>query len=133
VLTTVAFDAPIGGVLFAMEEIPREFPLTAAFAQCVTVTTVTAIIVSHLIAGPGRILPVPVYKLPTPTELGIILPFAMILGAYGVILNLALLRTLDVFGALTLRTGWLLPAIIIGSGVGLLVRSFPDGLAEEKS
>jgi CIC family chloride channel protein len=103
----VAFDAPIGGFPFAMQEISREFPLTATFAQCVTLTTVAAIIVSHFIAGPGRILPVPVYKLPTPTELGLMLPFAMIVGAYGIILNLALLWTLNVFRALTMRIGWL--------------------------
>jgi chloride channel protein, CIC family len=122
----VAFDAPIGGILFAMEEIRREFPLTPTFAQCVTLTTVTAIIVGHLIAGPGRILPIPVYSLPRPVDLGLMLPFAMIIGAFGVILNFALLRTLEAFRLLTLRTGWLLPAAIIGGLVGLLVRSFPD-------
>jgi CIC family chloride channel protein len=122
----VAFDAPIGGILFAMEEIRREFPLTAQFAQCVTLSTVTATIVSHLIAGQGRILPIPVSNWPTPSELGLMLPFAIIVGAYGVLLNFLLLRTLNVFRAQTRRTGWLLPAIVIGGAVGLLVRSFPE-------
>jgi hypothetical protein len=55
--------------------------------------------------GPGQILPIPLYKLPTPVELGLMLPFVMIAGAYGIILNLALLWTLDVFHALTMRIG----------------------------
>jgi CIC family chloride channel protein len=122
----VAFDAPIGGILFAIEEIRRELPLTVTFAQCVTLTTVTAIIVGHLIAGLGPILPIPVYKSPTLIEVALMVPFAMIVGAYGIIVNFALLRTISAFRRLTLRTGWLLPAILIGGLVGLLVRSFPD-------
>ena len=47
----VAFNAPVGGILFVLEETRREFPVDLRSAQCVILATVAAIIVSLLISG----------------------------------------------------------------------------------
>jgi CIC family chloride channel protein len=122
----VAFNAPLGGILFAMEELRREFPLNLLSAQCVSLATIAAILVSITLAGPARILPMPLYGAPGFVELGLTVPFAVLVGVYGVLFNAALVRTQDGFRTLTRRFGWLLPASLTGGGIGILVWAFAD-------
>lgn len=122
----VAFNAPVGGALFAMEEMRNEFAFTLRSGHCVLLATVTAVLVSYLIAGTGRVLPIPVYAGQTLADLLLAVPFAIAVGAYGVFLTRALVRTLDALRALTARVGWFVPALCTGAAIGALVRLVPD-------
>ncbi len=126
----VAFNAPVGGILFVLEETRREFPVDLRSAQCVILATVAAIIVNLLISGYVRILPTPIYQSPTLVELVLVLPFAVLAGAYGAFLNAALLRTLKLVRALKLQIGWLTVAFLIGGAIGTLVWCFVDATGE---
>ena len=122
----VAFNAPIGGALLAMEELRKEFAFTVRSGHCVLLATVAAVLVSFLLAGPERILPIPVSARPAIADLFLTVPFAIVVGAYGVFLARLLVGTLDALRALTLRMGWLAPALCIGASIGVLVRLVPD-------
>ena len=122
----VAFNAPLGGILFAMEELRREFPMDSPRAQCVVIATITAMIVSVGIAGPVRVLPIPIYAPPQMLEIALALPFAALVAAYGVFFNAALVRSLDAMRTVVARVGWIAPALLLGAGTGVLVFAFPD-------
>ncbi len=122
----VAFGAPFAGILFALEELRREFPPTRAAIRAVTLGSATATLVGIAVAGPGRILPVPVAAAPGLAEIGLTIPFAAAVGLAGLLFNAALLRTLDAAAALVRRAGWLPLALAVGSGIGALVGLVPD-------
>jgi len=65
------FNAPIGGVLFAMEVLLREFT-TQAFSM-VVFSSVIASLTSHILLGDNTFLPVPPFGIVHPAELGLYL------------------------------------------------------------
>jgi CIC family chloride channel protein len=122
----VAFNAPMGGILFAMEEMRREFPLDLRKAQCVFLACISATLVSVMLTGPVRILPIPLYGAPTLLELACVVPFALGVGVYGVFFNRALVRALDTMHDVLARVGWVIPALLVGGGFGFLVWAAVD-------
>ncbi len=121
-----AFGAPFAGILFALEELRREFPPTRTAIRSVALATIAAVVVGILAAGSARLLPIPIAAAPTLAELALVVPFAILVGAFGVVFNRALLRTADVYDAIARRAGWIAPACVVGAGIGALVWLFHD-------
>lgn len=122
----VAFSAPLGGFLFALEELRREFRLTVSSAHCVLLATLAASLVCFLLHGPARSLPIPLFTQAGLVDLALCIPFAVLAGGCGVLFNTALVGSLDAQRALAGRCGWLLPALALGAGIGGLVWAWPE-------
>jgi H+/Cl- antiporter ClcA len=121
----VAFRAPLAGILFAVEELRREFPPTRQSIQAVSLATITAVLVGIAIAGPSPLLPVPATRYPTALEVLLVVPFAMLVSVFGLAFNATLLATIERSHAVARRGGALPLALVVGAGIGALAWIVP--------
>ncbi|MGC8837322.1 MAG: chloride channel protein, partial [Anaerolineae bacterium] len=107
------FNAPIAGVIFAVEVILGELEVESI--GNVVIAAVTASVVGRLVFGASPVFPVPRYSLVSPWELA----FYVVLGALAAVVGVAFIRMLyaleDVFGR------WRAPAYLKPAAGGLLV------------
>jgi CIC family chloride channel protein len=106
-----SFNAPIAGMLFAMEVILRSF--SVRHLNAIVITSVIAAVTTQQLVGDERILQSPAYDLNAPLELVLYAALAVVAVLFGV----AFLRVLGFVGGLRLPQsvpGWTLP---IGAGV----------------
>jgi CIC family chloride channel protein len=121
----VAFRAPLAGILFALEELRREFPPTRQAIRAVALATITAVLVGIVIAGSAPLLPVAATRNPTALELGLVVPFAMLVAVLGLAFNSALRATTEASRSIVRRGGAIPIALVVGAGIGALAWMAP--------
>jgi chloride channel protein, CIC family len=109
-----AFNAPLSGVIFVLEEIQRDFhPFVfgAAF-----LAAAIADIVSRLLSGAFPVFSIPDYPTPPTASLPIFALLGIFAGLLGVVFNRSLLGTMNLFARVKGR--W---SLVAAAGVGALV------------
>jgi chloride channel protein, CIC family len=120
-----AFNAPLAGVIFVLEELRRDFApgaLTGAF-----VASVTADVVVRLLTGQSPVFHVVNPPVPPLDTLPLFLILGIVAGLLGVVFNRALLASLRLFER-TARWPFGLPAALVGVAVGAIGWFAPDTL-----
>ncbi|MCX7116507.1 MAG: H(+)/Cl(-) exchange transporter ClcA [Legionellales bacterium] len=120
-----AFNAPLAGILFVLEEMRSQFHFSFTNFTAVTVCCVVAVIVLHLLVGAGPAIPMAVFSLPSLPSLGLFFIFGLLVGGVGLLFNLVLMKSLaqiDKLGPKT-RDGYVL---LIGLMVGFLAYLKPE-------
>lgn len=120
-----AFNAPLAGVIFVLEELRRDFApgaLTGAF-----VSSVTADIVVRLLTGQSPVFHVQNPPVPPLTTLPLFLILGVCAGLLGVVFNRTLLGSLRLFER-TRRWPFGLPAALVGAIVGGIGWFVPEAL-----
>lgn len=111
-----AFNAPLSGLIFVLEEVRRDFqPIVfgAAF-----IAAVIADIITRMASGQFPVFSIPSYATPPLTSLPYFALLGIIVGLLGVVFNKGLLFFIDLFKKLPKR--WLLSAVALtGALVGL--------------
>ncbi|MDX2169488.1 MAG: H(+)/Cl(-) exchange transporter ClcA [Deltaproteobacteria bacterium] len=107
-----AFNAPLAGLVFVLEEIQRDF--APAMFVTTLIAAVTADVVTRLLNGQLPVLHVAVHPVPPLLALPVALALGVVAGGFGILFNRALLAALDAFQALR---GW--PAWVGGGLAGL--------------
>jgi CIC family chloride channel protein len=119
-----AFNAPLAGVIFVLEEIQRDFhPFVfgAAF-----LAAAIADIVSRFLAGAFPVFSIPAYPTPPPASLVFFAVLGIFSGFLGVAFNRSLLGTMNLFARVqTKRRGALLLAAGVGAVIGLAGWFYP--------
>ncbi len=137
-----AFNAPLAGLLFVMEEMRSEFNFSFTNFSAVSICCVTAVIVLHMIVGPAPAIPMSVFSLPSLHSLWLFLIFGIIVGVVGLSFNIILMKSLyrmdkltplmrDVYVlAMGLLVGYLayLSPEMVGGGYEIIERSLTINL-----
>jgi CIC family chloride channel protein len=91
----VAFSAPLGGMLFALEELTRHARLRlVVVSMC---ACAIAVPVAQLLIGNGEIFPLPHMDQPEFSNLFLLALLGVVSGLLGVLYNAAILRALNAF------------------------------------
>ena len=124
---SAAFNAPLAGILFVIEEMRPEFKYNFLTVQAVIIGSATADIVLRLMVGQELAIPMNMVSTPPLPSLFLFLIFGCVFGIFGFVFNRLLVRTLNFF---TNLKGWpfTLTGLIVGGVVGALVWYFPDAI-----
>ncbi len=106
---SAAFNAPIAGVAFALEELGGELGLS--MLGNVVIAAVAAAVVSHGLLGAGDSLIIPIYRLGDPSTLLFYVILGVLTGLWGVIYIKVFYRTSDFFTRWTRTPAWTKPAL----------------------
>jgi len=119
-----AFNAPLAGILFVIEEMRLQFRYRFLSVQAVVIAAVVATVVVRGFLGQAPVLNVPIYPHTHLTALPLFLVLGVIFGLIGYCFNHLLLATLDLLRHGFQRFGLAL-AITLGAGIGLLAWAWP--------
>lgn len=122
---SVAFNAPLAGVVFVIEEMRRPFRFSFTNFSIVAIGCVSATIVEHLIMGSNPAIVMPVFELPSLHSLVWFFLFGIIVGFAGLLFNNTLVYTLKQTDRFS-RNIRITFVLVIGALVGYLAIAFPD-------
>jgi CIC family chloride channel protein len=97
-----AFDAPLAGMLFVIEEMEGHFRFNFLSLSCVMLGSAVATIVVSMITDTRVVIPMTVYDMPLFESMWIFVVFGLCVGVLGLVFNVLLLFVLDLFGRLKL-------------------------------
>ncbi len=89
-----AFNAPLAGVLFVMEEMREAFPLSFLHFKTVALSCVAATVMLQLIVGGKPSIMMDVFQMPSLASLGLFLILGLVVGLAGILFNRVLMRVL---------------------------------------
>ena len=119
-----AFNAPLAGVLFILEEMRKQFKFTFINFKTVAICCVASTIVLHLIIGSEAVIPMALFDLPSLKSLWLFFIFGILVGFSGLLFNTVLMKGLYSIDKVSpmVRHGYIL---IVGLMVGTLAWFYP--------
>ncbi|RMX18730.1 H(+)/Cl(-) exchange transporter ClcA [Legionella jordanis] len=122
-----AFNAPLAGVLFVMEEMKDKFNLSFTNFKTVAISCVMATITLHLIIGPQAAIPMAIFTLPSLHSLWAFFVFGLLMGFVGLLFNKVLMATLSLTDKLTTRMR-IVYVLLLGAIIGYLAQNYPEAV-----
>ncbi|MBL4830528.1 MAG: H(+)/Cl(-) exchange transporter ClcA [Aliivibrio sp.] len=141
-----AFNAPLAGILFVIEEMRPQFKYNMTSIKCVTLATAAATIVMRSLHGQSAVMDIPHFDVPPLNSLWLFLLLGTIFGIVGVNFNKWILKSTEylrakqanktsrivltgaIFGGLFTLLQMIRPEVS-GSGIELITELFQNPLA----
>jgi CIC family chloride channel protein len=121
-----AFNAPLSGLVFVLEEVRREFtPLVFGAAL---VASVIANVVARVVGGQAPVFHIPVYTTPSLALLPAFLLLGVFAGLLGIVFNRAVVQSLNIFARYQQRFPAWSGAALVGGVIGLVGWFAPEML-----
>jgi len=116
---SAAFNAPLSGVIFVVEEMRPQFRFGYLSFQALLIASVCADVVTRVGFGQRHIIQTADFLAPSLGSLPLFLVYGALLGAIAVVFSRSLIAVLDKADQLSLR-GRLVAAGLVGAGIGLV-------------
>ncbi|MCC5792978.1 MAG: H(+)/Cl(-) exchange transporter ClcA [Legionellaceae bacterium] len=120
----VAFNAPLAGVLFVMEEMRNQFKPSFTNMTIAAICCVVATIMLHKIIGAQAVITMDVFALPSLQSLWLFVIFGIVVGLVGLLFNITLVKSLDWTDRFPRRLRMLF-VLLVGALVGGLSITYP--------
>ena len=120
----VAFNAPLAGVLFVLEEMRNQFNFSFINFKIVAICCFISTIVLHLIIGSKPAILMTMYNEPSLQSLWIFFIYGILIGFLALIFNILLMKMLRVIKRLSIASRYAY-VLIIGCSIGYLAYAFP--------
>lgn len=122
-----AFNAPLAGLMFGLEEIQKNFSSRAVFSAMVA--AIIADIISKMFFGTNATLDLSIYaELPPPTYYMLYLLLGIVMGGFGVLYNQVLIWTQDIYAKLrVLSWGRMIIPFLFAGGIALFLPEILGG------
>lgn len=122
-----AFNAPLAGILFVIEEMRSEFNFSFTNFSAVAICCVVSVVMLHLIVGPEPAIPMFVFSLPSLQSLVLFFLFGIVVGLVGLLFNIVLMKSILKLDQLNTSMRDLY-VILVGLLVGYLFYVFPESV-----
>jgi len=124
---SAAFNAPLSGVLFVIEEMRLQFKYSFLSVQAVLIASASADVVVRGLTGQAPVISMPHLSDPHLSSLWLFLVFGAVFGFFGLLFNKFLVSALDLFSSMR---GWpyRLTGLYMGAFIGLLAIVLPDAV-----
>lgn len=120
-----AFNAPLAGVLFVLEEMRNEFNFSFTNFKLVAISCVMATITLHYIVGAAPVISMDIYLEPDLSALKLFFIFGLLMGFIGLYFNKILMYALKLVDKLNTKKMFVY-IIFIGLSVGFLGQTYPN-------
>jgi CIC family chloride channel protein len=120
-----AFNAPLAGMLFVIEEMRPQFHYDVISVQCVLTACAAADLVVRLMLGGDPVIAMASAALPPASAMWVFVLLGALFGIFGVVFNATLLLLVDLFQRIPSGRRWIAGAAV-GAAVGLLATFSAD-------
>ncbi|MDE1222432.1 H(+)/Cl(-) exchange transporter ClcA [Vibrio aestuarianus] len=123
-----AFNAPLAGIMFVIEEMRPQFRYTLISVRAVIISAVAANIVFRMINGQAAVIYMPQYQAPELAALWLFLLLGGLFGIFGVLFNKLITLSQDMFTKIHKndRKRYLLTGSLLGGCFGLTLLYIPE-------
>jgi len=125
---SAAFNAPLAGTLFVVEEMRPQFRYSLISIKAVFIAAIVANIVYRAIQGQDAVIQMPSYDSPALLSLWLYLLLGMLFGIFGVLFNRMVLGSLDLYARFHQGKRWRYVGAgsVLGGCFGILLLYIPE-------
>lgn len=125
-----AFNTPLSGIIFVIEEMNRKFRFSVSAIKCVLVACIMSIVVSRSIMGNPPAIQVETFSAVPQNTLWLFMVLGIIFGYFGLFFNKALIKVANYFSEGPRARYWtlvIIVCVIFGTGVILAPNAVGGG------
>jgi len=120
-----AFNAPLAGIIFVIEELHGHFKHTFFTVAAIMVASGTADLVVRLFIGVAPVIKMKIYPSPDLSSIWLFVVLGLIFSLVGYMFNKLLIKGLDFFDSLS-KTGIIISVCVLGITIALVGMFYPE-------